>query len=87
MGGENSIKVDEPIRVLASFDNGKINIHFFCYQERIYKVKRLNLFHIKKDENEKTYHFAVSSENNSYAISYNPASLAWRLEEIVGEWS
>ena len=85
MAGEISTQVGEPVRVLASFDHGKIDIHFFCYRERIYKVKKLNLFHIKKDENEQIYNFAVSCENNSYAISYNPMTLEWRLEEIVGE--
>ena len=76
-------RVTEPIRVLASFAENKIKIHFFNWRDRIYKVDSMNLFHIEKDGTKKRYHFAVSVEGNSYQVSYDPITLQWQLEEVV----
>ncbi len=76
-------RVSEPIRVLASFSESAIKIHFFHWRERIYKIERMNLFHIERNGDTKLYRFAVSVKGNSYELSYNPINLEWRLEEVV----
>lgn len=75
--------VHEPIKVLASFAENKIAIHFFNWRERIYKVKSVNMFHIEKDGTKKLYHFAVTVEGNSYELVYNPITLEWIVEEVI----
>lgn len=83
MGGEAVQKVIEPIRVLASFSEAAIRIHFFNWRDRIYKVESANLFHIERDGATKRYHFAVSSSGNDYQIAFNPITLEWQLEETL----
>ena len=83
MKAETVETISEPIRVLASFSESRIKIHFFNWKDRIYKVESMNMFHLEKDGNYKLYHFAVSVKNNSYEITYNPILLEWRLEKAV----
>ncbi|MEX1051829.1 MAG: hypothetical protein WEC83_00360 [Patescibacteria group bacterium] len=80
---ESFEQVQEPIRVVASFDGPKVRLHSFEWRERIYQVETVNLFHIEKDAEKSLYHFAVSSEGNDYDIVFNPTNLAWKLQEIV----
>jgi len=83
MSTEAISKITEPIRVLASFSDKTIKVHFFNWRDRIYKVESMNLFHIEKDGDTKRYHFAVSAADNSYQISYDPTTLHWQLEEAM----
>lgn len=83
MNGETVTKVTEPIRVLASFAESSIRIHFFNWRDRIYKVETANLFHIERDGDTKRYHFAVTSAGNDYQIAFNPVTLDWQLEETL----
>lgn len=83
MPRETVQKITQPIRVLASFAENSIRIHFFNWNERIYKVESANLFHIERDGATKRYHFAVTSAGNDYQIAFNPITLDWQLEEVV----
>lgn len=76
-------RVSEPIRVLASFSESAIKIHFFHWRERIYKIEKMSLFHLEKDGDHKIYHFSVYVKGNSYDLTYNPINLEWRLEDVV----
>lgn len=76
----------EAIKVLASFAPNKIRIHFFSWRERVYRVESFNLFHISTDEQEKLYHFAVSSAGNSYQLAFSPRTLHWRLVGVNPSW-
>lgn len=76
-------QIKEPIKVLASFAPQKIQIHFFSWRERTYKVESMNLFHIGKDGDKKLYNFAVSADGNSYQLTFNPVTLEWELEDVV----
>lgn len=83
MDNEVVQKVIEPIKVLASFSEASIRIHFFNWRDRIYRVETANLFHIARDGQTKRYHFAVSSNGNDYQIAFNPTTLEWQLEETL----
>jgi hypothetical protein len=76
-------RLEEPIRVVASFDGPRIRLHSFEWRERIYKVESINLFHIEKDADKSLYHFAVTSNGNDYDIVFNPTNLTWQLQEAV----
>ncbi|HSX42062.1 MAG TPA: hypothetical protein VLE93_01805 [Candidatus Saccharimonadales bacterium] len=83
MAGEAKEKIGETIRVLASFSEAKIRIHFFHWRDQIFKVDSVNLFHIEKDGNKKRYHFAVSAKGSDYQIAFDPVSLEWQLVDSV----
>ncbi len=76
-------RLEEPIRVIASFDGPKIRLHSFEWRERIYQVESVNLFHIEKDAKKSLYHFAVTAAGNDYDIVFNPVNLTWQLQEIA----
>lgn len=84
MAGEAKQKVEEAIRVLASFSEQKIQLHFFNWRDQIFKVDSVNLFHIEKDGDKKRYHFAVSAKGGDYQIAFDPVTLEWRLVDAVG---
>jgi hypothetical protein len=94
MAKETHQKIGEPVKILASFGINKIQIHFFSWQDRTYKVGSMNLFHIGRDGDQKYYHFAVSAieggdgepsrtTDNTYQLSFNPTTLVWQLEDII----
>ncbi|MEK7548405.1 MAG: hypothetical protein AAB499_00715 [Patescibacteria group bacterium] len=76
----------EAIKVLASFAPNKIRIHFFSWRDQVYRVESFNLFHISSDQEERLYHFAVSSAGNSYQLAFSPRTLQWRLIDINPRW-
>ncbi len=83
MRGETKQKIGETIRVLASFSEQKVRLHFFHWRDRIFKVESVNLFHIEKDGQKKRYHFAVSCEGSDYQIAFDPVTLEWQLVDTI----
>lgn len=75
--------VGERVKVLASFTNLKITIHFFGWRGRTYKVDSMNLFHIEKDAQRQIYNFAVSALGNSYQLTFDPITLEWQLKNVM----
>lgn len=76
-------RLEEPIRVVASFDGPRVRLHSFEWRERIYKVDSVNLFYIEKDAKKSLYHFTVTAAGNDYDIVFNPVNLSWHLGEVV----
>ncbi len=89
-------EIGEQVRVLASFAEFKITIHFFTWRGRTYKVDSMNLFHIERDAERQIYQFAVSATEggngehsrtaalgNTYQLTFNPATLEWQLKDVV----
>jgi len=80
---EGSTDVGEKIRVLASFSPENIDIHFFAWKDRTYKVESMNLFHVERDSKKKLYNFAVTAKDNSYQLTFDPATLDWQLINVI----
>jgi len=80
---ESFNRLDEPIRVVASFDGPKVRLHSFEWRERIYQVEAVNLFYIERDAKKSLYHFTVTAAGNDYDIVFNPTNLSWKLREVV----
>lgn len=76
-------EVGERVKVLASFADFKITIHFFTWRGRTYKVDSMNLFHIEKDAQRQIYNFAVSALGNTYQLTFDPTTLEWQLKDVV----
>ena len=81
--GEVTQEVRERVKVLASFTNFKITIHFFSWRDRTYKIDSMNLFHIERYGKRLIYNFAVSSNGNSYQLTFDPITLEWQLKGVV----
>ena len=94
--GEVVQEIGERVRVLASFAELKITIHFFTWRDRKYEVSSMNLFHIERDGNKQIYNFAVTAaeggnsersrttaDSNTYQLTFDPITLEWRLKNVV----
>lgn len=83
MEREAKQKIGETVRVLASFAEQKVQLHFFNWRDQIFKVDSVNLFHIEKNGDKKRYHFAVSARGSDYQIAFDPTTLEWQLINTI----
>ena len=75
-------QLNEKITVLAKFKNGVVTPLLFKFQNRTYKIESADLKYQYREGNVDFYSYSVSSQGNSYKITYNARELTWRLEEI-----
>jgi len=74
--------IDEPIKILATFDKGVITPHKFQWRSRVIKINQINLIHRVKDGSILCYLFSVSNATASYKIKFNTATMLWRLDQV-----
>jgi len=74
--------VDEPISVGAIFSSGKITPRFFVWNRKKYPVKEITYSWHSKTGSVPIFHFAVTSYDSVYEISYNLKTSNWHLEKI-----
>lgn len=77
--------IDEPIKVLASFDKGVITPHKFRWRSREVKIDQVNFIHRVKDGSVLSYLFSVSNTTCAYKLRFNTATLNWKLDQIYQE--
>jgi hypothetical protein len=78
-------QIDEPIKVLTSFDKGVITPHRFRWKNRTIDITKINLIHRVKDGSVLCYLFSVSNETSSYKLKFNASTMRWSLEQIYQE--
>ena len=75
-------QLNEKITVLAKFRNGVITPLVFKLQDRTYKIESIDLKYSYREGNVDFYSYSVSTQGNSYKITYNAKYLDWKIEEI-----
>ena len=75
--------LDEPIRVAALFEHGKIIPQIFFWNNKPYKINRVNFFWQERQGREVISNFSVETLGGPYQISFNNHSLSWRLNKIL----
>ena len=78
-------KLDEPIEVLVKFSGAKVSPSFFRWQNRTYKIEKINLVHKERDGNDKIYYFSVSDNANFFRLAFFTRDLSWRIQELFYE--
>jgi hypothetical protein len=78
-------KINEPIEVSVKFSGKKVFPIFFKWQEKTYKIKKLNLVHKKRDGDDKIYYFSVSDDINFFRLAFSTRDMGWVLEELFYE--
>ena len=75
--------INEPISVIASFNPAyKIKPLKFLWGERMFVITEIT-YRWKSNEGKTVlHHFSVTDGNTLYQISFNPASLLWRLDSL-----
>lgn len=77
--------VNEPIKVLVSFNGLKVKPMVFEWRNKKYQVKKINLIYEAREEGKKVFYFSVSDEANCFNLRFDSGELSWRLEEIYNE--
>ena len=77
--------INEPISVGAVFSFGKIIPRFFIWNRKKYRVEEITYFWRSKTGSVPILHFAVTSYESVYEISYNLRTSNWRLEKVYVE--
>lgn len=74
--------IDEPVKVLASFDKGVITPLRFRWRERLIDIKEINFIHRIKDGSILSYIFSVSNSTGAFRLKFNAATMQWRLDQV-----
>lgn len=88
----SQLTLNEPIQVLVDFRPSAHRLkptvvvpRAFLWRNRRYLIKLLNLVHYEKQGATTLYYFSVSTETNTYKLSFNNSTLEWHLVEVWHE--
>jgi len=76
-------ELNEKIQVIASFNGGKIYPRMFIWNNQTYKIKEITYNWQERKGLETINYFSVSTGPDLYQISFNSASLGWRIDKII----
>jgi hypothetical protein len=77
------MNIAETISVIASFGLPyKIRPVRFKWNERLFEVREITYSWQTKEGQNKTYHFSISDGQTLYELSFDTASLLWKVEKI-----
>ena len=79
----NIEKIDEPIRVLASFAGGACEPLRFRWGTREYRIDAVNGRWVDRSGDGYALHYSVQVGNETYYIHFSSADVQWRLDELV----
>jgi len=80
---KDSNDLNEPIRVVAVFECGKILPRSFSWHQKPYPVTKITYFWQERQGRELLNLFCVETPNGLYQISFSNQSLSWRLNKIL----
>jgi len=78
-------EINEPILVGVIFSSGKIIPRFFIWNRRKYQIQEVTYFWRSKAGAFPVFHFAVTSYDSVYEISYNSNTSRWLMEKAYME--
>lgn len=79
----NIERIDEPIRVVASFADGRVRPLSFRWGGRDYRVRRVNAHWTDRDADAPRLHFSVQVGEETYYLHFETAEACWRLDQLV----
>ena len=72
--------INEPIEVIAFFDGKQLRPLRFRWNNRVYKISKINSSWYANRGLEKEYHFHISTkESDSFELIFNNGSFKWKL--------
>ena len=79
----NPRNLNERIDCLAWFRSGKIQPCSFVWNNKEYKIKKVNYNWQERRGQELISYFSVNTGGDLYQISFNNATYSWRLDKII----
>lgn len=75
-------KINEPIEVFATFSKKGTEPICFTWNRQDYNITSVNFRHKSNNGSHPVYHFAVTSNNETYKLTFDPIDLNWTLDEV-----
>ena len=76
-------KLDEPIAVLALFEDGHLRPLRFRWNGRAYSITKITGHWIVHEGQSKRHHYAVLCEQSSvFEMRYDPKNASWQLLSV-----
>jgi len=75
-------EIGEPVKVAAIFTPDKVKICWFIWKGRRIQVEKTTFFWKTKEGEKTIHHFALSTGQEVFEISFCPEQLSWLLEKI-----
>ncbi|MBU4315600.1 hypothetical protein KJ673_04340 [Patescibacteria group bacterium] len=74
--------LNDPIDVSVDFTNQRVRPHTVCWDNQMYKIKKVNLVHNTNEDGQHIFYFSVSDDANFMKLRLNTQNLEWRLVEL-----
>ncbi len=79
-------EIFEPIEVISLFRHGKLQPLKFKWNERVYKVSKVNGNWVSEEGANRFYHFSVSSEGpDFFELVFDMRNMTWELSRVCLE--
>ena len=76
-------ELNERIEVLAYFQGARIYPRLFIWNNKKYKIKKVNYNWQERQGTERISLFSVSTGHDLYQISFNNTSFSWKIDKII----
>lgn len=74
--------INETINVFVNFTTKGAEPLCFSWKNNDYNVTSINFRHKSKIGNHDVFHYAVTANNETYKLTFDPTTLEWTLDEI-----
>ena len=74
--------LNDPIDVTVAFTDNRVLVRAMRWNEREYKIDKVNLVHTAREGAKRIFYFSVSDAANYFKLKLDPELLEWRLVEL-----
>ncbi len=74
--------LNDPVDVTVDFIGNRVRPRAIRWDDRVYKMKKVNLIHPTNEEGKRVFYFSVSDSANFMKLRLDTKNLEWRLVEL-----
>ena len=74
--------LNDPVDVTVDFIGNRVRPKTVRWDDRVYKMEKVNLIHPTKEEGKQVFYFSVSDNDNFMKLRLDTINLEWRLVEL-----
>ncbi|RJR25800.1 hypothetical protein C4578_01015 [Candidatus Microgenomates bacterium] len=75
-------KINEKVRVVCLFENGRIKPFVFSWRNRNYKILQTVFIYSKNIGSDKITYFSVDTGNAVFELAFNQQKFSWEITKI-----
>ncbi|MCL5091153.1 MAG: hypothetical protein M1514_04035 [Patescibacteria group bacterium] len=75
--------INESIRVISLFEEGKIKPLLFSWRKRNYKILKTVFSYSKNIGQDKVFYFSVDTGGGVFELEFNREKMGWKINKIL----